>query len=82
MIGFIVALIIGGLAGYIAGRLMDADFGIVMNVVLGVGGAFVFNIVLFLLGFGGGGNIIGQLVAGVIGACLLIWGYRVYKTRS
>ncbi len=82
MVGFIIALIIGGIAGAIAARLMNADFGLVMNVILGIAGAFIFNIVVFIVFGIGGGNILWQLLAGVIGACALIWGYRQYKQRS
>lgn len=82
MIGFILALIIGGVAGVIAARLMNSDFGMVLNVALGIGGAFVFNIVFGILFGIGGGNLLWQLIAGVVGACALIWGYRQYKNRS
>jgi uncharacterized membrane protein YeaQ/YmgE (transglycosylase-associated protein family) len=57
------------------------DHPIWLNVVLGVAGAFVFNVILWVLGFGGTTNIIGQLIAGILGACLLIWGFREYEKR-
>lgn len=82
MIGFILALIIGGVAGFIASRLMNADFGMVLTIVLGVVGAFVFNLVFGLVFGIGGGNLLWQLLAGVLGACALIWGYRQYKSRN
>lgn len=82
MLGFIIALIIGGIAGAIAARLMNADFGLVITVLLGIAGAFVFNLVFGLVFGIGGGNILWQLLAGILGACALIWGYREYKRRS
>ena len=81
MIGLIISLVIGGVAGYLAERIMKAEHPIWLNVVLGVAGAFLFNIILGILGYWGGGNIIGQLLFGTIGACLLIWGYREYERR-
>lgn len=82
MLGLIISIIIGGVAGYIAERIMKADHPIWLNVVLGIAGAFLFNIILWVLGFGGASNILGQLIAGVVGACLLIWAYRQYELRQ
>lgn len=82
MFGFILALIVGGVAGFIASRLMDADYGLVMTIVLGIAGAFVFNLVFGLIFGIGGGNLLWQLLAGVVGASALIWGYREYKRRN
>lgn len=81
MLGFIIAVIIGGVAGYIAERIMKVDHPIWLNVVLGMAGAFLFNILAWLLLGISGGNILWQLVAGIIGACALIWGYREYEKR-
>ena len=81
MLGFIIAIIIGGVAGYIAERIMKVDHPIWLNVILGMAGAFLFNIIAWLLLGIAGGNILWQLVAGIIGACALIWGYREYEKR-
>ena len=40
-IGWIAAIIIGGLAGWIASGLMKTDTGIFLNVVLGIIGAAI-----------------------------------------
>lgn len=82
MWGFILALIIGGVAGYIAEKLMKAEHSLVINVVLGVAGAFIVNLILSLFLGLSGGNIFFQLIAGIVGACALIWGYRQYKLRQ
>ncbi len=81
MWGLLIAIVVGGIAGYIAERIMKVDHPIWLNVVLGITGAFLFNIILWVLGFGGATNIVGQLIGGIIGACLLIWGYREYEKR-
>ena len=82
MWGLIIAIVIGGIAGYVAERIMNANHPLWLNIVLGIVGAFVFNLILMVLGFGGASNIIGQLIAGIVGACLLIWGYREYEKRK
>ena len=68
-IGWIGAIIVGGLAGWLAEMFMKSGTGIFMNIVLGIVGAAVAN---FLLGFFGValGGWIGYLIAGFIGACI------------
>lgn len=78
-IGWIAAIIIGGLAGWIASGLMKTDTGIFMNIVLGIIGAAVASFILSFIGVGFGGWV-GYLVAGIIGACILIWGARAIRS--
>ncbi|SCW81217.1 GlsB/YeaQ/YmgE family stress response membrane protein [Ancylobacter rudongensis] len=70
-IGWIAAIIIGGLAGWIASSIMKTGTGIFLNIVLGIIGAAVASFLFGLIGIGFGGWI-GYLVAGVLGACILI----------
>lgn len=46
--GLIVTLILGGLAGWIASMLLnrDAEQGVLLNIVVGIVGAFVANVLL------------------------------------
>lgn len=78
-VGWLGAIIVGGLAGWIAEQVMDARHGILTNIVLGVAGALVLNFILVLLTGGTLGGWIGQLIVGAIGAMLLIWGYRALR---
>ena len=73
--------LLGGLAGWIAEKVMKFDTGLIMNIVLGVVGAVVGNYVLGLLGIGLGG-LLGQLIVAVAGACVLILAYRAFQGRS
>ena len=41
MIGLIVWLIIGGVVGWLAGMIMRDNQGVVMNIVVGIVGAFL-----------------------------------------
>ncbi len=75
---FILAIVIGGIAGVIADRLMDANNPLFLNIILGVVGAALFNIVLGVLFGLWGGNILFKLLAGIAGASALIWAYRKY----
>ncbi len=75
-IGIIGAIIVGGLAGWIASSIMNSDTGILLNIILGIVGAVVLNAILALFGIYAANAWIPQLIVGIIGACLLIWGYR------
>lgn len=80
---FIVWIVLGALAGWIASLVMktDAQQGAVMNIVLGIIGAFVGGFVMSLFGASGvnGFNIYSILVA-TLGAVVLIWlGKMLYR---
>ena len=77
-IGWIAAIIIGGLAGWIASGLMKTNTGLFLNIVLGIIGAVIASFLFGILGVSFGGWI-GYLVAGVIGACILIGGVRAVQ---
>ncbi len=66
-------LIIGAVAGWIAGNLMrGGGFGLVGNIVVGIVGALVGGWVFGLLGIAAGGTL-GSLVTAVVGACVLLF---------
>lgn len=71
-VGILTAIIVGGLAGWIAEKLMKSNMGLLANIGLGILGALIANILLGLVGFSLGG-VLGYLIAGILGACLLIF---------
>ena len=77
MIGWIVALIVGGVAGWLASIVMrrDGSMGILMNIVVGIIGALIGNALLApLLGFGGSIQTfdLGAFVVALLGAIVLL----------
>ncbi|EJF81078.1 GlsB/YeaQ/YmgE family stress response membrane protein [Bartonella doshiae] len=78
-IGWIAAIIIGGLAGWAAQYLMKSQTGVFLNIILGIIGATLASFLFGLLGVNFAGWL-GYLVSGFIGACILIWIGR--KIRS
>ena len=80
-IGWIAAIIIGGIAGWLAEQFMKSNMGLLMNIVLGVVGAAIASAIFSFFGIALGGWI-GYLIAGVIGACLLIWIVRQLRGRT
>lgn len=81
-LGWFAAIIVGGLAGWIAEKIMKADHGILTNIILGIVGALVANFILVSILGSTLGGWIGQLVVGVLGACLLIFGWRAIRGRG
>ena len=80
--GWIMTIIIGGLAGFVAEKIMKADMGIFANIGIGVLGAVVMNFILGLLGIFTSGGLIASAVTATAGACLLIFAYRAYRGRT
>ena len=77
-IGWIAAIIIGGLAGWLAEQFMKSNMGLLMNIILGVVGAAIASALLGFFGVSLGGWI-GYLIAGFIGACILIAVARMFR---
>jgi uncharacterized membrane protein YeaQ/YmgE (transglycosylase-associated protein family) len=80
-IGWIAAIIIGGVAGWLAEQFMKSNMGLLMNVLLGIVGAAIASAILSIFGIVLGGWI-GYLILGFIGACLLIWIVRAVRGRT
>ena len=70
-VGWIAAIVIGGVAGWLAEMFMKSNMGLFMNIILGIVGAAVASALLGLLGVSFGGWL-GYLIAGFVGACILI----------
>ena len=70
-IGWIAAIIIGGIAGWLAEQFMKSDMGLLMNIALGIVGAVIGSAILNFFGISLGGWL-GYLIAGFVGASLLI----------
>lgn len=77
----IVWLVIGGLAGFLAGNMMGANrpYGVPGDVILGILGSVAGGWLLGLLGLGSSG-LIGSFITAFIGAITLIWLIRKIKS--
>ena len=78
LIGF---LIIGLIAGWLAGKLMKGGgFGFWGDLVVGVVGAFVGGFLFRLLGLGGADSgLVGSLLVAVVGSVALLFVIRLIK---
>jgi uncharacterized membrane protein YeaQ/YmgE (transglycosylase-associated protein family) len=79
-VGFIMAIIIGALAGWLAEKFTRSDHGLLTNIIMGIIGAVVGNFLLRLLGIGVYG-FLGNLISATIGAILVIVVYRAVTGR-
>ena len=71
---------IGILAGFLAGQIMRGKgFGVLVDLLVGIVGAFIGGWVFGTLGIFPGYGLIGQLVVAVIGALLLLFLVRLIK---
>ena len=77
--GWIWWIIIGAVAGWLAGKLMrGGGFGFIVNLLVGIAGAVIGGWVFGLLGIAAGG-IIGSLVTALVGAIILLWIISLFK---
>ncbi|MGE0005046.1 MAG: GlsB/YeaQ/YmgE family stress response membrane protein [Parvibaculaceae bacterium] len=85
-VGWIGTLIIGGLAGWIAEKVTKSDMGLLMNIVVGVIGAYIGAFLANLLGLQLGeifsGWFWGNLLVAVVGAVILLLVVKAFRRRS
>ena len=77
--GLIWFLVIGLIAGWLAGKLTKGGgFGVVGDIVIGIIGAFLGGWVFGLLGIASYG-LIGSIITATVGAILLLFLVRLLK---
>ena len=81
-IGWIAAIIVGGIAGWLAEQFMKSQMGMLMNIILGIVGAAIASWLFGLVGISFGPGWLGYLIAGFIGACVLIWVVRMVRGQT
>ena len=85
--GIISWLVVGAIAGYLAGFLVKGDesLGVIGHIVLGIVGAVIGGFIAGLL-TGGNDYITGinvtTIVVAVIGAVIAVLGYNFVRSRS
>jgi len=71
--GIIVWLIVGAIAGWLAGLIVKgAGFGLIGNIIVGIVGAIVAGWLLPRLGILIGGGIIAEIINAAIGAVIVL----------
>ncbi len=78
--GIIAWLVIGAIAGWLAGTFMKGGgFGLIGDIVVGIVGAFIGGWLAGILGIGVGGGWIASIVTATVGAIILILILRMVK---
>lgn len=68
-------------AGYLAGKLMNFDNPWYINILIGLAGGIVGDLVFSIFGLSSS-NIIGSIIVSVVGACIVIALYRAFKNKK
>jgi uncharacterized membrane protein YeaQ/YmgE (transglycosylase-associated protein family) len=72
-VSLIIFLIVGALAGWLAGKLMrGGGFGLLGNILVGIVGAFLGGFLLPMIGLNFGGTV-GYFVTAFLGAVILLF---------
>jgi uncharacterized membrane protein YeaQ/YmgE (transglycosylase-associated protein family) len=72
--GLVIVLLIGAVAGWLAGTIMDGrGFGLIGNILVGIIGAFVAGLIFPMLGFSIATGILGSIIHATIGAIIVLF---------
>ncbi len=83
VLGFILWLVVGAVAGWIAGELMRGHgFGLVGNIVVGIIGAVIGGFLFTALGVGVNLGIIGSLITATLGAIVLLFIIGLFRRTT
>jgi len=81
--GILYQLLLGGIAGWLAGKVMRGNgYGVIIDIILGLLGGWVGGYLGAKLGINLGGGSIGYLITAFLGAVLLVWISRLIKGKA
>lgn len=79
LVGLLIAIVVGAIVGWVAGLIVKGGgSGFVTNVLVGIGGSILANILLPLVGINFG-SIAGSLLAALAGAVILLLLVRLIR---
>jgi uncharacterized membrane protein YeaQ/YmgE (transglycosylase-associated protein family) len=78
--GLIAWIVIGAIAGWLAGVVVKGGgFGLLVDIIVGIAGAFVGGWLAGVLGISIGGGWIASIITALIGAVILLFVIRLIK---
>ena len=80
-IGFFSLLIIGGLAGWIAGMIIGWRHGLFTNIIVGIAGSWIGSELASMADFGVYGSL-KQFLAALVGSIILLVVWRALSGRG
>jgi len=76
----IYILLVGLIAGWATGKIMKGSgYGVVVDILLGIVGAFIGSRVLALVGIYSGGGLVPSILVAIVGAVLVVALVRLLK---
>ena len=80
--GILVILFVGLIAGWLAGKIVrGTGFGLIGDILVGIAGALVANLLLPQLGIHIGTGLISEIIYSAIGAVILLLVVRLVRGR-
>ena len=77
---WLYVIIIGGVAGWLAGQIMNGTgFGLLADIIIGIVGSFIGSWVFSLLGIHIGSTFLGSVVTSLVGAVILLFIVKQFK---
>lgn len=77
---WIVFIIIGALAGWLAGKIMRGKgFGLLTNIIVGIFGALLGGAMFSLAGVSISEGFMGSLIVSLVGAIVFLWLISMFK---
>lgn len=78
--GILAWLVVGLIAGWLAGRVMKGGgYGVIVDIILGILGGILGGWIFGVLGIWHGGGMIGSIIVAFIGAVILVAITRLLK---
>jgi uncharacterized membrane protein YeaQ/YmgE (transglycosylase-associated protein family) len=78
--GILVSLLVGLVAGWLAGQVMKGGgYGVLVDILLGLLGGIIGGWLFGMLGLWPGGGILGSIIVSFVGAVILVWITRLIK---
>ncbi|RQS19448.1 GlsB/YeaQ/YmgE family stress response membrane protein [Burkholderia sp. Bp8998] len=78
--GFIVWIVIGAIAGWLAGLIVQGvGFGVLIDIVVGIVGAFVGGWLSSTMGIATGGGYIVSTIVAIVGAVIFLLAIRLVR---
>ncbi|WNL44727.1 GlsB/YeaQ/YmgE family stress response membrane protein [Dyella sp. BiH032] len=78
--GILAWLVIGAVAGWLAGLLVKGGgFGLLVDIVVGIVGAFVGGWLSGALGISFGGGLLASIITATLGAVALLFVLRLFR---
>lgn len=78
--GIIIWLIVGAIAGWLAGALVKGGgYGLIGDIIVGIAGAFIGGWLAGQLGIMIGGGLLSAIITATVGAVILLFILRLIK---